>query len=57
MSTKENGGTGTKSVEKTVLAHGGMARFRQIGDEFIAQVILPFADGDEREKNAEHSDM
>ena len=57
VSTKENGGTGTKSVEKTVLAHGGMARFRQIGDEFIAQVILPFADGDEREKNAEHSDM
>lgn len=41
ISTKENGGTGTKSVLRIVEKHKGMLRFTQENDVFITQIILP----------------
>jgi len=41
LSTKENGGTGTKSVLRIVEKQNGMLRFTQENDVFITQIILP----------------
>lgn len=41
VSTKPGGGTGTKSIAHIVKAHGGMLRFKQEGDEFLTQILLP----------------
>ncbi|MDD4849912.1 MAG: GHKL domain-containing protein [Gemmiger sp.] len=41
LSTKQGGGTGTKSVAATVKSHGGMLRFKQEGSTFFAQVLFP----------------
>ncbi len=41
LSTKENGGTGTKSVLRIVEKQKGMLRFTQENDVFITQIILP----------------
>ncbi len=41
VSTKKNGGLGTKSVLHIVEKHHGMLNFRQEGDTFITQIILP----------------
>lgn len=39
--TKQTGGTGTKSIAAIVEHCGGILRFRQEGDEFISQIFLP----------------
>ena len=41
LSTKKNGGHGTKSISDTLALHAGLAEFSQDGAEFVAQVILP----------------
>lgn len=41
VSTKEGGGTGTRSIIRIAQKHSGMYRFRQSGNEFIAQIIIP----------------
>ena len=41
LSTKQNGGIGTKSIVDTLSAHTGLVEFSQDGDEFVAQIILP----------------
>ncbi len=41
VSTKESGGTGTKSIIRIVQKHSGMCRFKQSGNEFIVQIIIP----------------
>lgn len=41
VSTKEYGGTGTKSVVQIVSKYGGMINFRQNRDVFLTQIILP----------------
>jgi sensor histidine kinase regulating citrate/malate metabolism len=41
ISTKKNGGTGTKSVLYVVERYHGMLNFRQNGDTFITQIVLP----------------
>ena len=41
LSTKENGGTGTKRVLRIVEKHKGMLRFTQEKDIFVTQIILP----------------
>jgi signal transduction histidine kinase len=41
VSTKKNGGTGTKSVLHIVENYHGMLNFRQEEDTFITQIILP----------------
>lgn len=41
LSTKKNGGTGTKSVARIVKKCGGMIRFKQQNDMFITQIVLP----------------
>ena len=41
LSTKENGGTGTKSVLRIVEKQKGMLHFTQENDVFITQIILP----------------
>jgi hypothetical protein len=46
LTTKEGGGSGTRSVATIVQRYGGMLRFSQEGDVFVTQIILQF---DERE--------
>ncbi len=46
LTTKEGGGSGTRSVATIVQKYGGMLRFSQEGDVFVTQIILQF---DERE--------
>ena len=46
LTTKEGGGSGTRSVASIVQRYGGMLRFSQEGDAFVTQIILQF---DERE--------
>lgn len=41
VSTKKGGGTGSKSIMRIVLEHNGMCRFKQEGNEFIVQIVLP----------------
>ncbi len=41
VSTKKNGGTGTKSVLHIVESYHGMLNFRQEDETFITQIILP----------------
>lgn len=41
VSTKEGGGTGTKSILRIVEHYCGMVHFRQEGHTFITQIILP----------------
>ncbi|HWP51262.1 MAG TPA: GHKL domain-containing protein [Clostridia bacterium] len=44
FSTKEGGGTGTKSVAAIVKKHGGMLRFACEKEMFMAQVVLPLTE-------------
>lgn len=41
VSTKKNGGLGTKSVLHIVESYHGMLHFSQEGDTFITQIVLP----------------
>lgn len=41
VSTKKNGGLGTKSVLHIVESYHGMLNFSQEGDTFITQIVLP----------------
>ncbi len=41
VSTKEGGGTGTKSIIRIVQKHNGMWRFKQSENEFMVQIIIP----------------
>lgn len=41
VSTKEGGGTGTISMMRIVRKYVGMCRFKQEGDTFIVQIVLP----------------
>ncbi len=41
VSTKKGGGTGSKSIMRIVREYNGMCRFKQDGDEFIVQIVLP----------------
>lgn len=41
VSTKKDGGTGSKSILRVVSAHSGMCRFKQEGNVFIVQIVLP----------------
>ena len=41
VSTKVGGGTGSKSIMRIVGEHNGMCRFKQEGNEFVAQIVLP----------------
>ena len=41
VSTKKNGGVGTKSVLHIVESYHGMLNFSQEGDTFITQIVLP----------------
>lgn len=41
ISTKAGGGTGTRSIAHIVQKHGGMLRFKQEGDLFLTQILLP----------------
>jgi hypothetical protein len=41
VSTKKGGGTGSKSIMRIVLENNGMCRFKQEGNEFIVQIVLP----------------
>ncbi len=43
LTTKEGGGSGTRSVATIVQRYGGMLRFVQEGDVFITQIILQLA--------------
>ena len=40
VSSKEGGGTGTKSIAYIVNKYGGMLRFRQSENEFLTQIII-----------------
>ena len=40
LTTKEGGGSGTRSVATIVQRHGGMLRFSQECDVFFTQIIL-----------------
>lgn len=42
LTTKEGGGSGTRSVATIVQRYGGMLRFSQEGDVFVTQIILQF---------------
>lgn len=42
QSTKSGGGTGTRSMANIVQKYGGMLRFKQEGDMFLTQIVLPF---------------
>jgi len=41
VSTKKGGGTGSKSIMHIVHEHSGMCRFKQEGNEFVVQIVLP----------------
>ena len=41
LTTKKNGGVGTKSIANTLALHAGLVEFSQIGSEFLTQIILP----------------
>ena len=41
ITTKDGGGTGTRSIKHIVQKHGGMLNFRQSENTFITQIILP----------------
>ncbi len=41
VSTKEGGGIGTKSMMRIIQRYEGMCRFKQEGDTFIVQIVLP----------------
>lgn len=41
LSTKIGGGTGTRSIAHIVQKYGGMLRFKQEGDQFFTQILLP----------------
>ncbi len=41
VSTKEGGGTGTKSMVRMIEKYEGMSRFKQEGEHFIVQIVLP----------------
>lgn len=41
ISTKAGGGTGSKSILRIVQEHSGMCRFKQEGNEFVVQIVLP----------------
>ncbi len=41
VSSKANGGVGTKSVLKIVSKHKGMIHYKQENDTFVAQIVLP----------------
>jgi two-component system, LytTR family, sensor histidine kinase AgrC len=43
VSTKKDGGTGSKSILRVVGAHNGMCRFKQEGNVFIVQIVLPLS--------------
>lgn len=42
VSTKNNGGTGTKSIKSIVTKHNGMVEYSQCQEEFITRIIVPF---------------
>lgn len=41
VSTKKDGGIGSRSIMRIVREHSGMCRFKQEGNEFIVQIVLP----------------
>lgn len=41
VSTKQGGGTGSKSIMRIVSEHNGMCRFKQEKNEFVVQIVLP----------------
>lgn len=43
ITTKKNGGTGTKSIASILSKYGGMTDFRQKGNEFVVQIIVPIS--------------
>lgn len=40
VSDRQGGGTGVKSIMRTVREHSGMCRFKHNGNEFIVQIVL-----------------
>ena len=43
VTTKKNGGTGTKSMASILSRYGGMTEFSQKGNEFVVQIIVPIS--------------
>lgn len=41
VSSKQNGGIGSKSIARIISKYGGLIRFKQDHDKFVTQIVLP----------------